>query len=264
MDQGTDEDTPAKTDYPNQGNQSLAATSSFNFTSISVTWTPSTVAPAITSRAPVGGSQGTPYTHTYTATGSAPITYTVTAGSLPPPLTLSSAGVISGTPSTAGTYTGTITAANGTLPNATQNFSINIAQAIVFTSAAPPGTGNVGTPYNHTCTASGGGTMTFTVASGALPTPLMLSSGGVISGTPNATGTYTGTIKAHNGLAPDVTQPFSIVIGPALVYTAGSVNLTATIAPLGGTESPGALVGGVGDQGGRNLHQDRGHPRLPC
>jgi hypothetical protein len=50
----------------------------------------------------------------------------VTSGSLPPGLTLSSSGVISGTPTTTGTYTGTITADNGVGTPATQSFSITV------------------------------------------------------------------------------------------------------------------------------------------
>jgi hypothetical protein len=50
----------------------------------------------------------------------------VSAGALPAGLTLSSAGVVSGTPTQLGTFTGTITASNGNLPNATQGFSLTI------------------------------------------------------------------------------------------------------------------------------------------
>jgi hypothetical protein len=64
------------------------------------------------------------YSFTYTSTGSP--TLSVTAGSLPPGLSLSSAGVIGGTPTTVGTFSGTVTATNGTAPDATQNFSITI------------------------------------------------------------------------------------------------------------------------------------------
>ncbi|MFO1529957.1 MAG: hypothetical protein U1F77_09570 [Kiritimatiellia bacterium] len=63
--------------------------------------------------------------------------------------------MISGTPTATGTFTGTITAANGTTPNATQAFSIVITQAPAITSAAPPGAGKIGTAYNHTVTATG-------------------------------------------------------------------------------------------------------------
>src|SRR5262249_19073870 len=46
-----------------------------------------------------GGTQGTPYSQTLTGVGGqSPYTFTVTSGSLPTGLTLSSFGVISGTP----------------------------------------------------------------------------------------------------------------------------------------------------------------------
>jgi hypothetical protein len=219
--------------YPAQG-ATGSPTNGSNFTSPSIVWTPSTVAPTITSAAPPStGEQGTSYSHTLAAAGSTPISYSVTAGALPPPLTLGTGGVISGTPNAPGLFTGTITAANGTLPNATQNFSITIAPAIVFTSAAPPVTGNVGTPYNHMVTASGSGTITYAVSSGALPTGLVLSPAGVISGTPETAGPFTGVIRASNGVATAVTQNFSISIGAAVANTPGTVTLTTTLASLG-------------------------------
>lgn len=52
---------------------------------------------------------------------------TATSGSLPGGLTLSSAGVISGTPTAAGTFTPTVQVDNGTSPAATQVISITIA-----------------------------------------------------------------------------------------------------------------------------------------
>jgi YVTN family beta-propeller protein len=80
--------------------------------------------PTITNGPPPNGTVGVAYSFTYTSTGSP--TFSVTAGSLPPGLSLSSAGVISGTPTTVGTFTGTVTATNGTAPDATQDFSITI------------------------------------------------------------------------------------------------------------------------------------------
>jgi hypothetical protein len=224
----------AATVNPTHASAVGSPTGGLNFTNMSIVWTPSTVAPTITSAAPPStGEQGTPYSHTMAATGSTPISYSVTAGALPPPLILSTGGVISGTPNAAGLFTGTITAANGTLPNATQNFSINIAPAIVFTSTAPPATGSVGSPYNHTVTATGSGTITYAVISGALPTGLVLSPAGVISGTPETVGPFTGVIRASNGVATAVTQNFSITIGAAVANTPGTVTLTTTLASLG-------------------------------
>jgi hypothetical protein len=67
------------------------------------------------------------YSHTLVADGTPPITFEVTAGALPDGLTLSGA-VISGTPTTADTFTGTITATNSEGTD-TQDFSIVIAAA---------------------------------------------------------------------------------------------------------------------------------------
>jgi hypothetical protein len=89
--------------------------------------TVASIAPAITNGPPGNGTVGVAYNFTYTATGTPAPTFAVTAGALPPGLVLSAAGVISGTPTAPGTFTGTVTAANGVLPNAAQTFSITIA-----------------------------------------------------------------------------------------------------------------------------------------
>jgi hypothetical protein len=60
------------------------------------------------------GAVGTAYSQTITASGRAsPYTYATTAGALPAGLSLSSSGVLSGTPTTAGTSNFTITATDG-------------------------------------------------------------------------------------------------------------------------------------------------------
>ena len=79
-----------------------------------------------------------------------------------------------------------------------------------ITSAAPPATARVGMAFGYTCTATGPPPPSFTVTSGALPDGLVLSTAGVISGTPTAMGIFTGTITASNGIPPDATQTFSI------------------------------------------------------
>jgi hypothetical protein len=174
---------------------------------------------------------GTAYNHTCTASGSTPITFTVSAGDLPAGLSLGMGGVINGTPDATGTFSGTLTASNGTLPDATQGFSITIAPAPVapqFTSAAPPSSGMVGTAYNHTCTASGSMPITFTVSAGALPAGLSLGMGGVINGTPDAAGTFSGTLTASNGTLPDATQNFTISISEYHTLVAGGTHGTVT------------------------------------
>jgi len=63
---------------------------------------------------------------TFTATGTAPITWTVTGGTLTPGLVLSASGVLTGTPTTLGTFNFTLTATD---PNGTD--SAGFAQTVV-------------------------------------------------------------------------------------------------------------------------------------
>ena len=74
------------------------------------------VAPTITAPSSplANGSPGVAYAPvTFTASGATPITWSVTAGALPPGMTLAGAtGTYSGTPTTAGTYSFTVTATN--------------------------------------------------------------------------------------------------------------------------------------------------------
>ncbi|MFZ2278211.1 MAG: putative Ig domain-containing protein, partial [Prosthecobacter sp.] len=205
-------------------------------------------APAITSSPPPAALANTPYNFSYTMTGFPAPTFSVTAGALPTGLILSTAGVISGTPTAAGTFTGTVTASNGIGTAATQNFSITVNQAPAFTNGPPTGSGVFGTAYTpFAYTASGTPAPTFTVTSGALPNGLSLSTGGVITGTPTAAGTFTGTVTASNGIGTAATQNFSIVIDKATAglvlngllqtYDGSPKTVSATTTPSGLTVS---------------------------
>lgn len=89
------------------------------------------VAPLITSPALPGGSFGVPYSQTVVASGAPTPGFSVSAGALPPGLTLNAgSGVVSGTPTSVGTSSGTITASNGVGTPATQDFEITIAAVV--------------------------------------------------------------------------------------------------------------------------------------
>ena len=118
------------------------------------------------------GTQTTPYSQTVTATGgTGPYTYAVTSGALPAGLTLNtSTGVISGTPTTAGTASFTIGATDAHGNTGSQAYSINIGVAPLTVSPAtlPPAT--QGTAYSQTIVGSGGvAPYTYAIISGALP-----------------------------------------------------------------------------------------------
>lgn len=98
----------------------------------------SAVAPVITSSAPTGIAYGVAVNHPYTATGTAPITWSVTAGALPTGLSLhATTGVLSGTPTASGAFTGTIRATNAA-GYAEQAFSVTIpySQKVLFYTPA--------------------------------------------------------------------------------------------------------------------------------
>ena len=82
----------------------------------------------ITSLAPSNGTVGVPFSFSCTATGTGPITWSISSGALPAGLTINTAtGGISGTPTQPGLANGTLTAANSLTPAASQAFAIAIA-----------------------------------------------------------------------------------------------------------------------------------------
>ncbi len=96
-----------------------------------VTVSVTVVAPVtITNASPLpGGVPGTAYAaQTFAGTGGAggPYTFSLASGTLPPGVTLSG-GVLSGTPTTAGTYTFTIQVMDSAENTATQVFTLNVA-----------------------------------------------------------------------------------------------------------------------------------------
>ncbi len=77
------------------------------------------------------GSLGTPYNQTITATGgTAPYTFAITAGALPNGLTLSTTGVLSGTPTLGGTFNFTITATDSKTNTGSRDYSIQIVTCV--------------------------------------------------------------------------------------------------------------------------------------
>ena len=80
---------------------------------------------------PPNGTVGSPYTHTFLAgSGTAPYSFSITAGSLPPGLTLAATGVVTGTPTAPpGTFAFTVTVTDSLTTTASVNCSITILSA---------------------------------------------------------------------------------------------------------------------------------------
>jgi hypothetical protein len=106
-------------------------------------------------------------------------TFAIVSGALPAGMSLSSAGVISGTPSTFGTFTFTVTAtdANGCAGSRTFTLVVECPTLSMSGGLLPPA--RTAIPYQTTITADGvSGTPTFALTSGALPGGLTLSNAG--------------------------------------------------------------------------------------
>jgi hypothetical protein len=146
-------------------------------------------------------------------------------------LTLSSGGVISGTPSVAQVCSFTVRAADSASAATTKTLGITVdslpnALTITTSSALPQGT--VDTPYSTSLQASGGTPpYTWAKTAGSLPAGLFLSSTtGVISGTPTSPGISTFTIQVTDSTSATETKNFSLeIIGssPALTITTSSL-----------------------------------------
>ncbi|QDW29958.1 family 16 glycosylhydrolase [Arthrobacter sp. KBS0702] len=171
-------------------------------------------APVFTaSTPPATATVGTAYSYTFAASGNPAPTFSVASGSLPAGLSLNAGtGVLSGTPTSAGSSTFTVAATNGVSPDAVtpaRTITVSAAQAApVFTASTPPATATVGTAYSYTFAASGNPAPSFSVVSGSLPAGLSLDAGtGVLSGTPTSAGSSTFTVAATNGVSPDAVTP---------------------------------------------------------
>src|SRR5262249_6848975 len=140
------------------------------------------------------------------------------SGSLPPGLTLNkTTGVVSGTPTTAGSYTFVIKVVDSKgSSDITSSCTITVLPAPINLDCGSCGTGNaaVGTAYSSSLHVSGAsGSVVFSIISGSLPPGLTLSSStGMISGTPTTAGTYTFTSKVVDSKGNSDTQSCTIIV----------------------------------------------------
>jgi hypothetical protein len=166
-----------------------------------------------------GGAVGISYNQTINATGGTGAdTFAVTSGTLPSGLTLSAAGVLSGTPTSPGSYSFIITVTDATGATDSQLYALTVDSPVAITTASLPD-GEVGIGYLETLSASGGGgSYTFTTSGGALPPGLSLNSGGVLSGTPTLAGSFSFTVDATDGLGSSTSQDYTITIHAPVTF----------------------------------------------
>ena len=208
----------------------------------------------VTSSSLPAGNVGTAYAAPALTTsgGIGSDSWSLNTNTLPPGLFLSSSGVISGSPTSAGTYTFTVTAADSSTPfpqtaSASLQITIGGAGLAVTTTSLPAA--QAGEPYAGGALLSTGGNapVTWSVSSGKLPAGLSLDAGtGAITGTPTKAGT-----SSFEAIATDSSTPkaetsksdLTIAVTPSISVTTkslpagqvGSAYSGATLASSGGT-----------------------------
>jgi len=152
--------------------------------------------------------------------GAAPFTWSET-GALPPGLSLSSSGQLSGTPTRAGTFPITVSVTDSSNPPLMNSVPVDlaIADSPILISAAPaPPEGTAACAYaGFTFMASGGSPgYTWAITAGSLPAGIALNPNGSLSGTPAAAGPFSFTVTATDSAeTPQAkSQPFKISVNP--------------------------------------------------
>jgi hypothetical protein len=195
---------------------------------------------AITPAALAEGVAGTPYSQKLASSGgTGPYAYSLASGTLPPGVTLSSAGALGGTPTTAGSYTFTVrSTASGASPG-TRTYTVVVHLGLPATL----GNGTTGVSYTQALSAAGAtGAIAYSVGAGALPDGLSIS-GTQIVGTPTKQGAFTFTVHAADAAGGSGDQQYTVqiayptvAIGPdALPEVIRDQRYLASFSATGGT-----------------------------
>lgn len=192
--------------------------------------------------------------------GVAPLTYAITAGTLPDDLTFdSSTGVFGGSTLDVGPHPITVTVTDGNGRTNSRSYTLTVVAPTLSTTGSLDDA-VAGTPYVDTLMATGGtGPYGFALKPGSsLPPGLVLSPTGEISGTPTAAGTFnfTVTVTDDNEFATDLVLGMTVT-APAITLTSnipagrigqiynGSISATGGAAPVTYAVTTGTLPDGL-------------------
>ncbi|MCW2528078.1 MAG: hypothetical protein JWM76_2938 [Pseudonocardiales bacterium] len=211
----------------------------------------------LTSTGLPAGAVSAPYSATLAASGGTqPYSWKLVAGGVPTGLKLSTAGVISGTPTAKGTWSLTPRVTDAAGHTAQRALSLKItASAVSVTTTTLPG-GYLGTSYSTTLAASGGTTpYKWKITAGGLPDGLTLNQSGVISGVPTRSGKWSltvavtdaGGISASKALTLKIAALVDTTLGMSCPGATFAKTTTCTLTATNNTSGP-APTGGISYQ----------------
>lgn len=187
-----------------------------------------------------GGTAGSAYSQSLSQTGAlgAP-NFAITAGALPPGLTLSASGTISGTPTATGTFNFTTTVNDASGCSGSQAYSITVVcppNPISFTPA--PALCDNGSAYTLVQGSPAGGTYSGTGVSGGTFNPAM----GTQTVTYDYTDPYGCSFNSNYTITVNTAPMVSLSTFAAVCDNAGTIALTGGT-PAGGTYSGTGVTG---------------------
>jgi Putative Ig domain len=226
------------------------------------------------------GTVGQPYSKTFQGAGGCgpalPYQYSIIGGKLPPGLSLSSSGTIGGTPTAAGSFSFWVDLSDQNPPSASwcvpadaqREFTITVvggAPAVPLSinqSALAPKATTLSASYSFQLTAAGGGSQTWSIVEGSLPGGLQLSSSGLISGTPTATGDFAFKVRVTDG-SRSATQTYSLTVVQQLKIApitapAGEVSVAFGVQPAANGGKAGYKWSASGLPAGVAINADTG------
>lgn len=167
----------------------------------------------------VSAVKGTSLTVSLTAAGGTPpYTWSVVTGALPGGISLNPAtGALTGTPNAEGSFAATVQVTDSRSQTAQKalTFTVTVPAAppLEITTSTLPGA-TKGVSFSQQLNATGGKQpYTWTMTSGALPGGVNIAAAtGIISGTPNATGSFSFTVTATDADSRTASRALSIIV----------------------------------------------------
>jgi large repetitive protein len=205
-----------------QGSATKALTLTVNAAAISI----STTSPL------TKGAVGQSYSVTMAVSGgTSPYKWTVGTG-VPAGLSLNgTTGVLSGTPTAAGTFNFAVQVTDSAQATASRTFALTITPpALTITTVPPLFSGTAGVAYAQTFSAAGG-TLPYrwSISSGDAGGLTLDAANGTLQGTPQRVGTFSFTVQVADNAGGTATQAFSVVIAAPQLTITGNSSATAAV-----------------------------------